>query len=102
MSQYPISRDIPTDIPTKYGALVHPKTTSKWPSRGRSEAREPQYGVGTCPCQMRTGIAAQEGPHTLAEAAGHLIERHRRRNIQYRGILRQNILRLFTPRQPAV
>jgi hypothetical protein len=30
-----------------------------------------------------------------------LIERHRRRNIQYRGIFRQNIVHLFTAKQPA-
>src|SRR5215510_15407535 len=102
MSQYPISLDIPTDIATKDGTLVHRKTAGGWPSRGRREAREPQYGVGKCPSQMRTWIAAQEGQHTPSEAAGQLIERQIRRNIQYRWILRQNTVRLFTPRQPGV
>src|SRR2546428_2548292 len=40
-----------------------------------------------------------------AQAAEQLIERQRRRNIQYRWIfrliLRQNTVHLFTPRQPA-
>ena len=35
-------------------------------------------------------------------SAQQLIERQIRRDIQYRLILRQNIIRLFTPRQPAV
>jgi hypothetical protein len=42
----------------------------------------------------------------LSIEAEQLIERQIRRNIQYRLILRlilrQNIIRLFTPRQPAV
>jgi hypothetical protein len=34
--------------------------------------------------------------HSFSEEAGQLIERQIRRKIQYRWILRQNIIRLFT------
>jgi hypothetical protein len=40
--------------------------------------------------------------HSDAIEAEQVIERQIRRDIQYRLILRQNIMRLFTPRQPAV
>ena len=45
---------------------MHRTTTSGWPSRGHSEAMEPQYGACKGPGQMRAWTAAHEGQYTSA------------------------------------